>query len=206
LIPRLFWVPDLEDLDAARDRIARATRARFDAPVALWLRLYGYDARTALAFVASIRPSAVDAGVRILLAMRVDLALASGADGVHLPANGMSVAEARSLAPTDSLMVGASCHDARELERAADADYVTLSPVFAVPGKGDPLGLDGFRELARVAGPPVIALGGIDSQSAASVVRAGAHGVAVRRAIDVATDPHDAIRGFLVDVGRPGLR
>ena len=118
-----------------------------------------------------------------------DVALARevGADGVHLPST---------LEPErhDGLLVGCSCHDAPELERAAAAgvDFCTLSPVLASPGKGAALGWTRFRALTRACAVPVFALGGLGPESFAEARRRGAWGVA-------------GIRGFLATVALTAL-
>jgi thiamine-phosphate pyrophosphorylase len=106
---------------------------------------------------------------KILVNTRADIAAAAGADGVHLPATA-----ARLSLP--GLLVGRSCHTLREI-RDADADYVTFSPVFASPGKGNPVGLDQLRE-ASCLGLPVFALGGITWENAGQCIDAGAAGIA----------------------------
>jgi thiamine-phosphate pyrophosphorylase len=101
---------------------------------------------------------------------RADVAAAVGA-GVHLPERGLAVADARRLVG----LVGASIHAPRE----TGADYAMLGPIFETPGKGPPLGVSALR------GPGVIfAVGGIDGpERARACVDAGAHGVAVIRAV-----------------------
>jgi len=105
---------------------------------------------------------------KILVNARADVALAAGADGVHLPA----------LAPREApqgLLVGRSCHTLEEV-RTAQADFVTFSPVFDSPGKGASIGLDALRAACKV-GPPVYALGGVTWENAESCVQAGAVGI-----------------------------
>lgn len=154
------------------------------------------SARDLSAWVAVIAPLVRAAGARLVVSGRVDLAVALGLAGVHLPARGLSVEDARALLPPGSL-VGRSCHDLEELRASEGADYVTLSPVGAVPGKAPPLGMEGFERLARSSPLPVLALGGVSLAQAAELSRRGAHGIAVRRAIDTAHDPSAALRRFL---------
>jgi thiamine-phosphate pyrophosphorylase len=120
----------------------------------------------------------------LLVNGRLDVALAAGADGVHLPSSGLSTGEVRRLAETlgAELLVGRSTHHPDEVVRARDegADYVTFGPVYATPGKarfGEPPGLAGL-ERACAVGLPVLALGGVDSGRLASVAAAGAAGAA----------------------------
>lgn len=206
MIPRVFWVPDTSSLATTRERIVRATRTRFASPVGLWLRLYDHDAASALEFLDGIRACCESANVLRIVAMRVDLAIASDADGVHLPSRGIGVDEVRTIDASTPKLVGVSCHDESELERAARADYVTVSPVFDTPGKGPALGLDAFARLVGRTTRPVVALGGITESVVADAVDAGAHGVAVRRTIDEAPDPSRSIDGFLRLVDRPRIR
>jgi thiamine-phosphate pyrophosphorylase len=117
----------------------------------------------------------------VLVNGRVDIALAAGADGVHLPADGVPAAALRRrFGP--GLLLGVSTHSVEEVERALrdGADYVTFGPVWATPSKeryGPPLGPE---ELARAAkaGIPVYALGGVMLSRFEAVAAAGATGVA----------------------------
>ena len=120
----------------------------------------------------------------VLVNGRLDVALAAGASGVHLPAAGLPTAEVRRLA--DSLgaevLVGRSTHRPEEVARARDegADYAVFGPVYPTPGKerfGEPPGLAGL-ERACAAGLPVLALGGVDPGRFAEVAAAGAAGAA----------------------------
>ena len=128
-------------------------------------------------------------GARLLISDRVDVALAVGADGVHLPGGGLDVAAARALLPAGAL-VGVSTHAPAEASAAgrAGADLVTLSPIWDSPGKGAPLGAAALAQGA--AGASLFALGGLDGAARAAIaVDAGAHGVAVIRAVFGAPDP-----------------
>ena len=148
---------------------------------------------------------------RVLLSVngRFDVALAAGADGVHLPADGPPVGRVRE-AVGSSLVVGVSTHAPWEVRRAAGegADYALFGPVFETPskaGRGSPQGIHGLAAAVRAGGTmPVLAVGGIDPGSAARCRRAGAHGVAVIRALLAAEDPLDAARRLLADVPPPG--
>jgi len=132
-------------------------------------------------------------------------ARAAGAAGVHLPAGG-DVAAARAVLGTGAL-IGISTHDAAELAAAARAgvDYATLGPVFATrskPGYGPALGLEGLASLvaglaADGAGPPIIALAGIEAEAAPGCLAAGAAGVAVMGAVMRAADPGAVVNGLI---------
>jgi len=106
---------------------------------------------------------------KILINSRADIARATGADGVHLPA-----AAPRETLP--GLLVGRSCHALEEV-LAARADLITFGPVFASPGKGAARGLEQLAAVCRL-GQNVYALGGITWENAASCMAAGATGIA----------------------------
>ena len=119
--------------------------------------------------------------VRLLVNGRLDIALAAGADGVHLPADGPPVAALRSRFGPDVLL-GVSTHHVAEIEQALHdgADYVTFGPVYPTPSKagfGPPQGVEGLARAAAV-GIPVYALGGVTLARLAEVASAGAAGVA----------------------------
>ncbi len=106
---------------------------------------------------------------KILVNSRADIAVATGADGVHLPSD----------APRQTLgelLVARSCHTLDEIKRT-DAAFVTFGPVFDSPGKGAGLGLDELRAACQL-GKPVYALGGITWDNAALCMKAGAEGIA----------------------------
>lgn len=131
-------------------------------------------------------------GQRLVVNDRIDVALAAGADGVHLPAAGVTAEDARRLLGSGAL-VGVSCHSARDVARAlaGGASYATFSPVYDTPSKrpyGPPVGLDALREAARL-GLPLVALGGVTVARAPEVRAAGAAGVAAIRAWLEAPDP-----------------
>ena len=122
-------------------------------------------------------------GVRILVNDRFDIALAAGADGVHLTSRSIPVAVVRQRVGT-GIMIGASTHSRDDVAQAAasGADFALLGNVFATPGKGSPLGLDALREICSAAAPfPVVAVGGIDANNYGSVLGAGCSGYAAIR-------------------------
>jgi thiamine-phosphate pyrophosphorylase len=140
----------------------------------------------------------------------IDAAVATGADGVHLPGGG-NPAAARLLLPTG--LIGVSAHTPREAaaQFASGADYATLSPVFLTqskPGYGPAIGLAALAEAARLAPGPVVALGGIDERSIAACLAAGARGIAVMGEIMRAIDPEALTRRLLAARGAtpPGPR
>ena len=121
------------------------------------------------------------AGSLLLVHANPEVAHTVAADGVHLPER-ISPAAARATLGAAAL-IGISRHYPAHLREGAGADYATLSPIFATPGKGKPLGLPVLAEACRTAALPVIALGGITPERAAECREAGAIAVAAIRAV-----------------------
>ncbi len=137
--------------------------------------------------------------VLLLVNDRADVALAGGAQGVHLPEAGLPVATARRLVG-EGMLVGRSVHSLSEALRAQEegADYVVVGPIYPTPshpghaGAGPAL----VRQVAKALSIPVLAIGGIDEARVVEVVRAGAVGVAVISAILGREDAEEAARGL----------
>lgn len=136
-------------------------------------------------------------GVPLIVNDRLDVALACGADGVHVGQDDLSPADVRRWLP--HALIGLSIEHLDQL-RAAErepVDYYGASPVFATATKDDaapPLGLDGLRALRARTARPLVAIGGIAEHNAAAVVAAGADALAVVSALCAARDPEDAAR------------
>jgi thiamine-phosphate pyrophosphorylase len=130
---------------------------------------------------------------------RPDVALALGADGVHVGQNDLPPDVARRVLGPDAIL-GLSCHSTEQLDAAAtDADYVTAGPVHATPTKpGRPgTGLDVVRHAAATVDRPWFAIGGIDASTLPAAVEAGARRIVVVRAVTEAEDPASAVRALL---------
>lgn len=176
------------------DVVARAVSGGADA-VLLREKDLAPDERRRLA--EALRAVTTAGGAALWVASDVALALAAGADVVHLAAADPWPA------PDRRLRRGRSCHDPAELVAARDAgaDHVTYSPVYATPSKpgyGPPLGLAGLAAGCRaVPGLAVVALGGIEPGRAGECVAAGAAGVALMGAVMRADDPGAVVRSVV---------
>jgi len=187
---RLYLVADARIGDAA----LRAALSGGVDMVQLRDRSLGDDelAREARRF----RGACDEHGALLWINDRPDLALAAGADGVHVGQDDMSVGQARE-ACGGQLLVGRSTHSAEQLEAAiaAGADQLSVGPVWETPTKpGRPAaGLGYVRHAARRRPPvPWFAIGGIDAGNVGEVVAAGAGRIVVVRAITAAPDPRSA--------------
>lgn len=140
-------------------------------------------------------------GARLLVNDRVDVAMAVGADGVHLGVSSIPPADARRLLGPGAI-VGASTHSLAEVRAAQDggADLVTFGPVYDTPSKrsyGPPVGVAALAAACAAARVPVFALGGIGAETVEVVVGAGAYGVALISAVLAAPDPGAAAKAIL---------
>jgi thiamine-phosphate pyrophosphorylase len=138
------------------------------------------------------------AGVPFIVNDRVDIALALGADGVHVGQDDLPARDVRRLIGPERIL-GVSAGTVAEARQAqADgADYIGAGDVFGTlskPDAGPPIGLSGLREIVGAVTIPVVGIGGITEANAASVTEVGAAGVAVISAIARSSNPEDAAR------------
>ena len=194
---RLVIVTDRRLVAGSAELCARLAAMLDAVPAWVQVREKDLEGGALLALVREVVSVAHPRGARVLVNDRLDVALAAGADGVHLPEDGMSIADARAVAAAcgREILVGCSRHDAAGVRAAAGADLIVYGPVFATPGKGAPLGAAALREVANV--PGLCAIGGIDSAARAAEVRAaGVAAVAAIRALWTADDPAAAARAL----------
>lgn len=141
-------------------------------------------------------------GVPLIVDDRVDIALAAGADGVHVGNDDLPFEQVRQLAP--NLLLGVSCYaDMALAERASrgGADYVAFGAFYPSPTKPDAqLAPMEILTEAQVLGVPIVAIGGIGQETAAEIVRLGAGGVSVISAIQGAVNPRAAAAKLCAEV------
>jgi len=146
------------------------------------IREKDWPAARVAALSRRLLPLAREHGARLLLNGTEDEARALSLDGVHWTAERVAAARSR----PDDLVVGASCHNADELARAADigCDFAVMGPVCSTPTHpgARPLGWDGFSRAIAATRIPVYALGGLSRRDLRTAMAHGGHGVAMRRA------------------------
>jgi thiamine-phosphate pyrophosphorylase len=128
-----------------------------------------------LELVCQVRDLAAGSPTRILVNDRLDVSLAAGIDGVHLPANGLPPARVRPLVK----VLGVSTHtlqEALDAERAC-SDFIVFGPIFDTPGK-TAVGVEALRQITSRVNIPLLAIGGITPENTEQVITAGAAGVA----------------------------
>jgi thiamine-phosphate pyrophosphorylase len=140
-------------------------------------------------------------GVRIIINDRVDIAMAVGADGVHLGQDDLPPEKARALLGKDRI-IGFSTHDLKQALAAsfAPVDYIALGPVFQTSTKEKPdpvVGLVGIGEVKQSISKPLVAIGGITFERARSVIEAGADSLAVISDLYSTDDVTERARSFM---------
>jgi thiamine-phosphate pyrophosphorylase len=154
-----------------------------------------------------------EVGASCIINDRLDIALASGADGAHVGPLDLPVAEARRLLGPELLLGASARTPAVALEAAeAGADYVGVGPCYLTSTKEDlpaPIGAAGLAAVAEAVRLPVLAIGGVTAAQVPELLEAGSYGVAVVSAIAAASDPAGATRELMTILasapGAPGV-
>ena len=193
---RLHLVTD-SALCGARGMLAVVEAAVRGGVSCVQLREKSLDTRAFVERARALKAWLGPLGVPLLINDRVDVALACGADGVHVGQSDMAPEDVRRLMPGG--LIGLSVESLAQLAAAerAPVDYYGISPVFATRSKHDAapaLGLDGLRAIRAGTRRPLVAIGGIDAGNAADVMAAGADGLAVVSALCSSADPAAAAR------------
>jgi thiamine-phosphate pyrophosphorylase len=196
---RLYLVASPEDRPA--DDLVEVVQSTIAAGVTcVQLRWKSGTDRAIVELGRSLLGATRRAGIPLIINDRLDLALALGADGVHLGVDDLPIADARRLAGPD-FIIGYSPESDDQIVRAADhASYLGIGPFFATgtkPDAGTALGLVEFARRRALTTLPVVAIGGISPHNAARPISAGANGIAVVSAILGMPDPAMATRDLV---------
>lgn len=199
----LYVITD-EQLGGGRSHEEQARLALEGGAGMIQLRDKTASSRRLFEAAVAMRRLCRDAGALLIVNDRIDIALASGADGVHVGPDDLPVAEARRLMP--GRLVGASAgtvDDAIEAERDG-ADYLGVGAVYEARGSkadaGAPVGPDRLAAIRSAVNLPIVGIGGIKASNAAPVIAAGANGVAVITGVVAAPDIAAAAREMLAVV------
>lgn len=162
------------------DRLAAAAGAGVNM---VQIRERQFDDRALLRFVQEVMAAVQPVGARVILNERTDVALAAGADGVHLKSDGPPAADVRRIVPP-GFLIGRSVHseeEAARIEAAGGCDYLVFGTVFPSSSKPDdhPVGgIDALRRVCAAVTLPVIAIGGVSPARGVAITGAGAAGAA----------------------------
>jgi len=201
--PRLYVILDATLLnnsphDCARELAAAGVRL-------LQYRDKTASARDLLATSRELVSSLNSHGASLVVNDRPDVAVLAGAAGVHVGQEDLEPQQARAVVG-EKMWIGASTHNLEQFRRAAatSADYIAIGPIFATTSKANPdpvVGLELICQVRHLTEKPIVAIGGITLERAASVIEAGADSVAVIRDVMCAAKPGERARRFLDILG-----
>ena len=199
VLPRLYVILDATLLNNSPHHCAQELAAA-------GVRLMQYRDKSALAadllansreLVGFLKPH----GASLVVNDRPDIAVLAGAAGVHVGQEDLQPEQARAVVG-EKVWIGTSTHNLAQFRQAAgtSADYIAVGPIFPTSSKANPdpvVGLDLIRQVRRLTEKPIVAIGGISLERAASVIEAGADSVAVIRDIVCDSKPGERARRFL---------
>lgn len=200
---RLYLVTNSDKFnseDEFLDAIASALEGGVDI---LQFREKNMPARKIIELGGKIKQLCSEYNTMFIVNDRVDIAAILEADGVHLGQDDLDVKSARAILG-ENIIVGVSTHAPEQALKAVEdgADYIGIGPVFATPTKEGriPVGLEYVKWASENIDIPAFAIGGIDEDNVSEVIKAGAKGVAVVRAIINAKSPQKAAENFLKEL------
>jgi thiamine-phosphate pyrophosphorylase len=200
----LYVVTD-EGLSKGLSHLELAERAVRGGANVIQLRDKSLGGRRLIEIAINIKKVTKKAGALFIMNDRLDVAMASGADGVHLGQDDLPLKDALKLVPK-GFIIGITVHDVAEAVEAqkGGASYLGLSPIFQTGSKSDAgaaCGIQMIKDVKKKVSIPVVGIGGINAMNARDVLEAGADGIAVISAVVGQLDVEKAARGLkdLVD-------
>lgn len=199
VMPTLYVILDAAMLGESAGETARKL-------IGVGVRMLQYrskdtDARGMLAVSTELAGIAHRGQAAFFVNDRPDVAYLSGADGVHVGQEDLSVEQARTVVGAER-WVGTSTHSIKQFEAAitTSADYIAVGPIFATSSKANPdpvVGIELIRRVRSLTTKPIVAIGGITLENAAAVIEAGADSVAVISDILRAVNPAERARQYI---------
>jgi thiamine-phosphate pyrophosphorylase len=197
----LYLITDRKLFSSSEEMLKAIEKALEGGVPAVQLREKDLHTRELLRLAYELRGLTKRYGAKLFVNDRVDIALAAGADGVHLGETGMPVHAARK-ASDGGLIIGVSTHGIDEAREAREdgADFITLGPIYETPSKmryGKPIGIQVLKEVSGDRTLPVYAIGGISIDRIKEVLQQGAYGIALISAILTAEDVRKTTEEFM---------
>lgn len=198
---RLYLITDSGSFPTVEGLYAAVESALQGGVMAVQLREKALPIRDYLKRAERMRELTARYGAKLFVNDRIDIAVAVGADGVHLGQLSLPACAAKNV--SKRLVVGVSTHGPAEAQRAVEegADFLTLGPVFQTPSKmqyGAPVGLDVLKAVVAAVPVPVFGIGGIKDENVSAVMQTGAYGIALISGIlgapDVTASAQEYIR------------
>ncbi len=160
----------------------------------------GLSTRSKIEEAKAIQAVTKARGIPLIINDRLDIALAVGADGLHLGQDDLPIEIARKHLG-DEAIIGVSVRNREDSQKAIEqgADYLAVSGLFPSTTKldtGIPLGIEVLKDIAKNSPIPVLGIGGINTRNAGSVIQAGAKGIAVISSVVSSKDPAAAVRSL----------
>lgn len=201
-LPRLYAIVDPAFFPTTREMVDFGMELLAGGCTVLQYRNKGGNARVMLEQARKLKRQ-VGSSVKLIMNDRADLCLAAGFDGVHVGQDDLSPESVRKIIGSE-LWLGVSTHNPEQLQEAdrTSADYLAIGPVFSTSSKERPdpvVGLDVVRRARTLTRKPLVAIGGITRQNAASVIEAGADSVAVIS--DLLREPRKSAEEFFRVLG-----
>jgi len=189
---RLYLITDRKLVTRHASLVTAVKKALQGGIRAVQLREKDMGTRDLLQLAYKMRNLTKEYKAKLFINDRLDIALAVGADGVHLTQSSIPVSKVRETVKK-KLLIGVSTHAMKEAKEAekGGADFITFGPVYRTPSKlkyGKPVGVDVLKQVIKKMNIPVFAIGGINNSRIKEVRESGAHGAAMIREVLASDD------------------